>query len=268
MELTLSDLIIGRILPYLALTVGIGGLLLRLGLWLRIPVPFRITLYPVPDRPSGQISRLGRDLFLQTGLFQSSRRLWLAVWLFHISFFAVVAGHALGFLSPENPFRFLGVPNSVGRQLSLVLGNAAGLIMITTLAALLARRIFLPMARRYCQWRSYFEPLLLLVIAITGQLLRLGHNVPLLVSTRQYLAGLVGGPAAPLPLEPLFLAHYLTVLLLVGYLPFSRLVHLLGFFLYRMLLLEPPGVGYSPPKSRPSATGDDPDKASDSRNRS
>ena len=53
--MTPSHLIIGQILPYLAFLLGIGGLLWRLGLWLRIPSPFRLTLYPLPERGSGRI---------------------------------------------------------------------------------------------------------------------------------------------------------------------------------------------------------------------
>jgi nitrate reductase gamma subunit len=240
-----SEWIIGRTLPYLALVVGCGGLLLRVGCWLRTPVPFHLTLFPLPDRGTHRLAVLGRELFLQTNLRHFSPVLWLWVWLFHLSLVAILAGHVLGLSFPENPFRLFGFSASFGRQLSPVLGTGAGALMILALTSLLIRRILVATVRRYCRLRSYFELILLLSIAVTGMLLRLNHSDQLLQATSRHLAGLFCGPPAPLPGNPIFLAHFLLVLALLCYLPFSRLVHLVGFFLQWLLLRKPPVCGSS-----------------------
>ncbi len=262
--MTPSEWIIGRILPYLALVVGCGGLLLRVGWWLRTPVPFHLTLFPLPARRAQRLAVLGRELFLQTSLRRFSPWLWLWTWLFHLSLAAILAGHVLGLSFPENSFRLFGFSTTFGRQLSRVLGTGAGILMIVALTSLLARRIWVPVVRRYCRLRSYFELLLLLSIAVTGMLLRLNHSGQLLRATSRYLAGLFGGPPEPLPGNPLFLAHFLLVLALLCYLPFSRLVHLVGFFLQRLLLLESPaccsGSSAAGPHSSLAATDGTPDR--------
>jgi nitrate reductase gamma subunit len=240
-----SEWIIGRILPYLALVVGCGGLLFRVGHWLRTPVPFHLALFPLPARRTHRLAVLGRELFLQTSLRHFSPGLWLWAWLFHLSLAAVLVGHVLGISFPENPFRLFGLSASFGRQLSRLSGTGAGALMIVTLTSLLLRRILVAAVRRYGRLRSYFELLLLLSIAVTGMLLRLNHSGQLLRTTNRYLAGLFSGPPAPLPDNPVFLAHFLLALALLCYLPFSRLVHLVGFFLQRLLLLEPPAWGSS-----------------------
>lgn len=259
-----SEWIIGRIMPYLALVVGCGGLLLRVGFWLRTPVPFYLSLFPLPARRTQRLAVLGRELFLQKSLHRFSPALWLWTWLFHLSLAAVLAGHVLGISFPENPFRLFGLSASFGRQLSRLLGTGAGALMIVALSSLLIRRIMVAAVRHYCRFRSYFELLLLLSIAVSGMLLRLNHSGQLLWTTKSYLAGLFGDPPAPLPDNPVFLAHFLLVLTLLCYLPFSRLVHLVGFFLQRLLLLEPPVWGSSSSAagrcSTCAATGTMPDK--------
>jgi nitrate reductase gamma subunit len=253
LKMNLVDLVIGRILPYLALVVGVGGLLLRLGNWLRIPVPFRLTIFPQPGRRSGKIVSLWREIFLQTTLRHSSFGLWLVVWLFHLSLAAILAGHVLGLSFPENPFEIFSLSAPVGKQLSSLSSTGAGAVLILALLILLARRLFVPMVRRYCQGRSYFEILLLLFIALSGQALRLNPSHDLLPETNRYLAGLFQGKMAPLPQSPWFLAHFLLVIALLFYLPFSRLLHLIGSFLHRLLLLDRPALkSGSPSESRPS----------------
>jgi nitrate reductase gamma subunit len=227
-------------LPYLALVVGCGGVLLRAGWWLRTPAPFFLTIFPLPTRRTQRLAVLGRELFLQSSLHRFSPGLWFWTWLFHLSLAAILAGHVLGFCFPENPFRLFGFSASFGRQLSQLLGTGAGILMIVALTFLLVRRIRVAAVRRYCRLRSYFELLHLLSIAVTGMLLRLNHSGQLLRETSRYLAGLFGAPPAPPPDDHVFLVHFLLVLALLCYLPFSRMLHLVGFFLQRLLLLETP----------------------------
>jgi nitrate reductase gamma subunit len=261
-----AEWIIGRIMPYLALVIGCGGLLLRLICWLRTPAPFHLALFPLPARRIQRLAVLGRELFLQSSLHRFSPGLWLWTWLFHLSLVAILAGHVLGLSFPENPFGLFGLSASSGRQLSRLLGTGAGVLMIVALTSLLVRRIRVSALRRYGQLRSCFELLLLLSIALSGILLRLNHSGHLLRETSRYLAGLFSGPPAPLPGNPIFLAHFLLVLGLLFYLPFSRMVHLVGFFLQRLLLLEPPACGSSSSVadlcSTFSATKETPDRES------
>lgn len=231
--------IVGRLLPGLAVTVAVSGLLLRLVSWWRAPVPYALALYPAPRQPRKRLRLLGEELLLQRNLFQFQRGLWLWISLFHLALAAVLAGHILGIAFAGNPFRPFGLPDPVGRQWSQHLGGLTGALIAVAAGALLARRLLSGVVRRFSGVRHVLDLALILAIIVTGDLLRLQHSEHLLPSVRAYLIGLVRPPHAPLPDSALFIAHFTLVNLLLLYLPFSRLVHVIGYFVNRLILKKP-----------------------------
>jgi nitrate reductase gamma subunit len=233
--------IVGRLLPGLAVTVAVTGLLLHLVFWLRIPVPYALTLYPASAKAGQRLRLLAEDLLLQRNLFTHQRGLWLWGGLFHLALAAVIVGHGLGIAFAGNPFRPFGLADAIGRQWSQQLGTLTGAVIAVAAGGLLARRLLLVPVRRFSSLRHSLDILLILAVIVTGGLLRLHHGGQLLADVRAYLVGLVRSPHAPLPERPLFVAHFVLFNILLLYLPFSRFVHMIGYFVNRPILKRPMG---------------------------
>jgi nitrate reductase gamma subunit len=228
----------GQILPYLAFGIFIIGTAVRIAGWMRVPVPFQLTLFPVPKTASGRmLSILSEFVFLRT-LFREDRSLWLWVWLLHLSLVVVMIGHMVGIYFLRYQFILVGFSPSTSQALSIILGFVSGVVMAVSLVALLYRRITDPEVRRLTVSVKYFELLLILAIAITGLLMYAPGFSTDLTGVRAYLKGLLSVHAVPLPPAPMFTTHFFLVNVFLLYFPFSQLLHAAGFFVIRAMLTE------------------------------
>jgi nitrate reductase gamma subunit len=232
------EYVIGMVLPYVALSVFLAGMLFRIAGWLRTPVPFHLTLFPSPGSRMGKIGTIVVELVLCRTLYRADKLLWSCVWLFHLSLFMVIFGHVFGIYFLRDQFVLIGFRPELSQILSVFLGGLTGAIMVFSLLALLCRRIFNREVRRLSAPDTYFDLILLLAIAITGILMYVPGFHTELPDVRGYMAGLLLLDPAPLPRSPVFVTHFLLVNLLLLYFPFSRLVHLAGFFVDRLMLAE------------------------------
>jgi nitrate reductase gamma subunit len=105
------------------------------------------------------------------------------------------------------------------------------MVVLAALIYLLLRRINDPCLRYISQYSDYFAPLLLLGIAVSGELMRYVSKVDV-VAVKQLALGLVTfRPLLPEEVGGLFMVHLVLVCALLAYFPFSKLMHMGGVFL-------------------------------------
>ena len=253
--------LIGKVLPYLAFAVFIGGFIAKVVGWSRSPVPFRIPTtagqeeslpwikpnrFDNPSTTFGVIVRMLLEVTLFRSLFRntkaeihdgpklvygSSKYLWLFALIFHYSFLTVVIRHLRLFLNPvpgfvqaisfADGFLQVGSPSVMISGLTLVLG----------VLLLLLRRMIRPQVRYISLVNDYFPLLLILSIAVSGILMRYFIRVDI-VSVKQLIVGLATfHPVIPGQVGAIFFVHLFLVCCLMAYFPFSKLMHMGGVFL-------------------------------------
>lgn len=240
---------IGQVFPYLAAGVFIVAMIWRVGTWLRVSVPFPLTLSPAPVTTSERIWMVGRELLLFSSLWRGDRALWLWAWLMHATLAMVIVGHIVGISSLGLQFMSMGVTATQSKTLSAVMGTGTGIMLFTALIALLYRRTAIPEVKRLSDPAEYFDLLLILAIVISGLHMRATSLEVDVVAIRAYMGGILSFQPIAIPHEWIFVSHFILVNVLLIYIPFSKLVHLAGSFVNRTMLAAAPPVYPSPNKS-------------------
>ncbi len=253
-------LVVGVVLPYVALAVFLLGMIWRVARWARSAVPFRVPTtcgqqkslrwikHDRLESPFTFWQAVGRML-LEVLFFRSLLRntrsvlkdgrltyadtkwLWLGAMAFHWSMLVILIRHLrlfsqpvpffVGWLEKLDGFFQVGVPVYYITTIGLLAG----------LGYLLLRRFFIPQVRYISLVADYLPLWLLLGIGGTGFLLR--HLVKTdVVNIKALTLGLISfSPQVPAGLHPLFYLHLGLVCVLFIVFPFSKLVHLGGVFL-------------------------------------
>ncbi len=210
-------LIIG--LSYFAGLTFILGLVWRIYGYLRTPMPWPEVTTPGPQTESGALGRVIGDVLIFPNLFKADKWLWAGAWIFHVTLFLILVRHVRYFTYP--------VPGFVLwlQTVALWIGYIFGLAALY----LLWRRLVLPRSLYVSGLPDYFALALMGAIAGTGIMVKYWAHV-YLVDVKAFTLGLLTlNPVAP-PLHPLFLLHYLLVVALLLYFPFSKLLHAGGIF--------------------------------------
>jgi len=202
------------ILPYLTVGVFTLGILFRFWVWVRTPVPLRIVTTPGPKTRAGVEWRLIGDLLWFPGLFRADKLLWAAGWCFHILLWLVLLRHLRYFLYP--------VPEWVAAIQTA--GLYAGYFIPIPLLFLLARRLLFERPLYLSILGDYFALFLLLSIAFSGTLLHLFFRT-YLIDVKALVIGLIHFKYLPPDAHWLFVLHFILVMSLLAYFPFSKLVH-------------------------------------------
>lgn len=231
---------VGQVLPYLAAGIFLVGMLWRVWAWLKIPVPFALTLSPMPNTMTAKAVTFGKELALFRGLWSGDRGLWLAAWLMHVSLVMVIGGHIVGIATLGNEFTSIGLTSSQSQALSGFMATVSGIGLLATLLVLLYRRTAVPEVKRLSDPADYFDLLLILAVVVSGLHMRLTTIEVNLSAIRAYMAGLITFNPIPIPGEAIFISHFFLVNLLLIYFPFSKLVHLAGSVVIRSMLTAPP----------------------------
>ena len=213
-----SALIVG--LSYFAGLAFLFGLAWKLYGYLRTPMPWPEVVTPAPETEGGAIRRVLTDALIFPTLFQHDKALWAGAWLFHVALGAILFRHLRYFTYP--------VPGLVlyMEQVALLIGYLFGV----TALFLFWRRMALRRTLYVSNLPDYFALGLLAAIAGSGIMVSYWAHV-YVVDVKAFLLGLLRlHPVAP-PNHPLFLIHYLLVLTLLLYFPFSKLLHAGGIFL-------------------------------------
>jgi len=208
------------ILPYVGAAIFVLGVLYRFWVWGRTPVPLRIVTTPAPRTRAGVVWRLIGDALWFPNLFKGEKLLWAAGFSFHTLLWLLMLRHLRYFLYP--------VPGWVeGIQ---ALGLYAGYFVPIPLAVLFARRLVCEKVLYISILGDFFSLLLLLSITISGVLLGVFFRT-YLVDVKAMIQGLIHFHPSVLQVHWLFGLHFLLVMVLLIYFPFSKLMHSGGLFL-------------------------------------
>jgi len=250
----------GVVIPYAALAAFLFGLVRKVLWWARSPVPYHIALSggqqrSLPwirqsklDNPSGTAGVIGR-VAMEALFFRSLIRnntterreggelsyhwqkwLWIFSLMFHWSMAVVVFRHLRFFLDPV-PGLVNGVEALDGFfQIGLPTLYITDVTLLVGISYLFLRRVLNDRLRYISLPTDYILPLLILGVGGSGVLMRyfLKVDIP---SVKQLAMGLVTfNPVVPEGIGGIFYVHITLVSLLIAYLPFSKLVHMVGIF--------------------------------------
>jgi nitrate reductase gamma subunit len=215
-------LLLISVLPYLTAVVFVGGITYRVLRWLGLPVPTMIMLTPAPITRSGVVKRLGVEFFVFASLRKAGRKLWLGGWLFHILLGLTLLTHIVTIFFPP-------IWATLGYGLYQTAGYA-GILFAAVLCFLLFRRIFHPGIRYVSRYSDYFTLMFLIILVLLGNYLRAYGKVELGPVSSYFYSLLTFQPILP-PIDLAFLSHLLLAQIFLMYLPFSKVVHLIGWVL-------------------------------------
>jgi nitrate reductase gamma subunit len=225
--MTSAELLVGILLPYVAVATFAVGIGYRFANWSRTPQPAKLTLYPTAGWGTG--SAIKEALFFPN-LFKGDRLLWIFAWSFHAALALALVGHlrvATGLV--DAALGGLGMtPSGIG-SLSTLAGGAAGIILLLAVGALLVRRLVVQRAREVSNVPDFIALLLLVAVILSGNAMRFGSSPVDLNETRDWaLSLLLFSPAVPT--NTAVLLHAFCAELLIIYLPLSKLMHFGGMF--------------------------------------
>jgi len=269
MQVANLQVLFGVVIPYLAISTFLVGLVYRIILWSRSPVPFRIPTtagqqkslswikpnkLENPSTTAGVIGRMLLEILLFRSLFRNTKMsyregprvtyewekwLWLAAILFHYAFLVVLLRHLRFFTEPVPAFvRLLETldgfaQTGIGPLPGLGLPGLliSGVILLLAATYLFLRRIYIPQVRYISLPTDYFPLFMVIGIALTGILMRYLLKVDV-IGVKELIMGLVTfHPVLPQGIGVLFYTHFFLVSIFFAYFPFSKLVHLGGVFL-------------------------------------
>jgi nitrate reductase gamma subunit len=207
-------ILIGIILPYIALVVLVAGLAWRTYKWATAPRHLPWGLYPSPTGAVGQGWYIAREVITLRSLLPFNKRIWLGGYAFH-------GGIALTMLWLV--LTLLGLR----QDWVAVIGLLAMLAMLGGGLYLFIARLVLPDLRAISTFVEYFNLALFTALSVLA-LAAIGAGQIALDETRAYLLGLATlNPHAP-PDRPLFLLILLLAEWLMVYFPFSKMPHMIS----------------------------------------
>lgn len=215
---------IGIVMPYISLGILIGGLIYRFVKWLSLPVPVRIPLTPAPITRLGVIARLGTEFIIFRSLSKANKKLWFSGYLFHVLLGITFIVHLFNIYLYQN---FTDIVNSIWFDR---LATFSGLLFGFSLAYLILRRVFIPNIRLISKLSDYIILILIFILIFLGNYMRAFGGVNL-DEVRNYMISLLYiHPTLP-PNNIFFLLHYIMAMIFFIYIPFSKVAHLIGWFL-------------------------------------
>ncbi len=233
MSVDTYEFIVGGIIPYLAVLTFVVGMAYRFKVWFRTPQPGKMTLFPAPQGSTAK-AVLAEALFFPS-LFKGDKLLWSASWVFHATLVLVLVGHVRVFTGLADSIMLaVGMTKANIDKMSLTSGGAAGVILLASAILLLARRLAFTRVREISGVGDFVALLLLLSIFATGDLLRFGPHFDL-AQTREWAWSLLRFSPV-VPHNPTFLLHAFLALLLIAYIPFSKVLHFGGIFFSQSVL--------------------------------
>lgn len=207
------------LLFYVATTVFVAGLALKIRSYLRTPAPLKIPTTPAPTTTTGVALRLTREVVLFESLFKSSKWTWIFGWMFHAALLLVLLRHVRYFQQPVwTPIVWVQA-----------FGTYAGFAMVAGLAGLWARRFLVDRVRYISTPSDHLHLALLIAIGLTGLGMRFVAHTDI-VALKAFMLGLMRFDVQPLPADPLLLLHLSLVALLMIVFPISKLLHAPGLF--------------------------------------
>ncbi len=267
----ISTLLVGVVLPYVAVAVFVAGMAYRLFTWKKMASP-PMTLFPSPPDTS---SNTIQEVILFKSLFKGDRVLWIFAWLFHAVLLLIFLGHfrvLTGLI--DEMLLVMGMNEQGIKALSGGAGGAAGVLILAALLLLLIRRLMVPRVREVTAAADYLALILLGAIISSGNMMRFGdaaeavtvaitdaevptaHSASALLDhaadghfdlgvTRDYFRALATFSFSdPTPINDalahrVFVVHMCLAFVLFMLIPFSKILHLGGIFFTHQLIRKP-----------------------------
>lgn len=219
------DYFIYAILPYVTIIVFVVGLIWRIRTWWARPRA-KAVLFPAVRSQIVAVGKLAGDIVLFGKTFSLSKSLWVMTVLFHLGLLLVVLGHIrtvveIGFL-----WSWFNLDADGIDRVAFAMGMTAGGLVLAGAILLLMRR-FTPMMRVLSIFQDYFVLLMLLGIVLTGMSMRLWMPIHA-EEIQHYARGVLTLQPAVEIHNNVFFWHFFLAQMLVMYLPFSKLVHLVS----------------------------------------
>jgi len=184
----------------------------------------------------GSIVRFDRDPYSwrsKSSQMLRKKQLALASNLFHVGILIVLAGHAVGLLTPVWVFEAMGISHGLKQVMAMTVGGIAGVMCLVGLLMLLHRRLFDPRIRTTSSWRDTIILALLLAQLLLGlgtipvsaqhldgvEMMKFMNWVQYIVTFRPNAAEFIRD------VHPIFKAHLILGQLIFLVFPFTRLVH-------------------------------------------
>lgn len=227
------QVLVGGLLPYVAVLAFVGGMAYRVRVWVKTPQPGKMTLFPL--REGSTVKNVLMEAFLFPGLFRSDKVLWTFSWIFHATLALVLVGHARVFTGiADRMLLALGLSPAAIDTVSAVTGGTAGIVLLATGALLLIRRVGIPRVREVSLPADFAALLLVLAIIVTGNAMRFGAHFDL-QQTRAWTVSLLRF-SPEVPADAAFLLHVLLAQVLLIFIPFSKILHFGGIFFTQALV--------------------------------
>jgi nitrate reductase gamma subunit len=213
------------ILPYLTIIVFLAGLVWRFRTWWAKPRS-KAVLFPAAKNNRSVTARVVKDIVLFGKTFSTSKTLWVMAVLFHLGLLLVVVGHLRTIVEPGFVWSWLKLDKQGIDSVSFNMGMIAGGIVLLGVVLLLTRRLT-PVMRILSIFQDYAVLGMLLAVILLGLAMRLW--MPLhAADVQQYVRGVLTLHPAVAIHNELFLWHIFFAQLMIMYLPFSKLIHLVS----------------------------------------
>jgi nitrate reductase gamma subunit len=224
--------IVGVMLPYLVVPVFVAGMGYRFWTWFKSPQPSKMTLFPVGGSTFREVLA---EALLFPSLFRGDRVLWFLAWFFHATLALVFLGHIRVFTgAADQILKAVGMTPKGLDVMSSLVGGAAGILLLAIALLLLFRRLIISRVREITGIPDVLATLLVVVIIITGDLLRFSAPFDL-EQTRVWTASLLAFSPV-VPANDMFLLHLALSQVLIMFIPFSKILHFGGIFFTQTLI--------------------------------
>lgn len=207
------------LLFYVATTLLLGGLAVRIWSYWRTPAPLKIPTTPAPTTRIGVVLRITREVVLFASLFKSNKWTWLFGWLFHFGMVLALLEH----------LRYFDEPAWWWVKLIQPFGVYGGFAMLVGLLGLWARRLLVDRVRFISSPSDHLMLALLVAIAGTGLAIRYLWRADI-AAVKSFVLGWMAVDWQPLPADPVLLIHLALVAVLLMIFPISKLLHAPGIF--------------------------------------
>jgi nitrate reductase gamma subunit len=175
--------------------------------------------------------------------FLHKKSLHYGITIFHWGAVLTLVGHAGGMLIPQRVYDLAGVSAHGHELMAYWAGLVAGLLMVAGIIWLLVRRIGQERVAANTSRSDYVLLILLLIVSLAGLYNVVFTHYDVLYSVAPWIRSIVILAPDPELMEPVpasYKVHILTALALLGYSPFTRLVHIWSVpasYLYRRYVL-------------------------------
>jgi nitrate reductase gamma subunit len=184
----------------------------------------------------GSIIRFDRDPYSwrsKSSQMLRKKNLAMGSNLFHVGILVVLAGHAVGLLTPLWVFEAMGISHGFKQVMAMAVGGIFGLVCLVGLLMLLHRRLFDVRIRATSSWRDIIVLVLLLAqlllglgsIAVSAQHLDGIEMVKFMNWVQHIITFQADASEFIRDVHPIFKAHLILGQFIFLVFPFTRLVH-------------------------------------------